>query len=87
MYHLYILHSENCNRTYTGMSSNIERRLKQHNSNQNHSTKNCNDWIIIHSEECHSRVEARKIEKYYKSTSGRRKIKLILEKHLNEKSN
>ena len=87
MYDVYILHSENCNKTYTGMSSDVEKRLKQHNSNQNHSTKNCNDWVVIHSEECDSRIEARKIEKYYKGASGRRTIKLFLNKYLNGKSN
>jgi len=87
MYYLYILFSKNCKRTYTGISGDVQKRLIQHNSNYNFSTKNCGDWIIIYQEESKNRQEARKLEKYFKKGSGREKIKDILSKYLSEKSN
>jgi len=87
MFYLYILYSISCNRTYTGITSNPDRRLKQHNSNQNRSTKNCEDWVKIYYEEYETRTEARSREKYFKSSTGRREIKLILQNYLNGKSN
>ena len=78
MYFVYILYSEKYNRTYTGMSKDILKRLKQHNSKQNKSTKAYVPWEIIFKEEFETRVDARKREKYLKTGVGREFIKALL---------
>jgi len=74
---MYILRSLIDNGHYTGFTNNIDRRLIQHNNGKNYSTKIRRPWILIHVEFAENRVEARKLEKYFKSGSGREIIKEI----------
>ena len=60
------------------MSKDILKRLKQHNSKQNKSTKAYVPWEIIFKEEFETRVDARKREKYLKTGVGREFIKALL---------
>ena len=62
------------------MSSNPEYRLKQHNAGKSHFTKAFRPWKIVYVELAGNREEARVLEKYYKSATGRRKIGMILGK-------
>lgn len=75
--YVYILKSKKDNRTYTGSTDNIERRLSQHQKGQVTSTKNRLPVELIYSEQFSSLEEARKKEKYYKSCSGRKVLKNI----------
>jgi putative endonuclease len=54
------------------MTTNLERRLLEHNSGNTISTKAFKPWIIAYNEVYDSRFEARKREKYLKSSAGRR---------------
>ena len=69
---VYVLYSIKFDRTYTGMTTDVEKRLNQHNTKQNRSTKAYVPWKLIHVETFDSRIEARKREKYLKSAAGRR---------------
>lgn len=69
---VYVLYSEGFKRYYVGMTQNIENRLNQHNSGQVKSTKPFLPWIMISHEDYPNRLEARKREKYLKSSAGRR---------------
>ena len=80
MYYVYVLYSLKFDRTYTGMTSDIERRVKEHNNRQNKSTKAYVPWFLICQEEFESRVEAREREKYFKSGNGREYLKIIISK-------
>ena len=80
MYYVYVLYSLEFDRTYTGITNNIERRLKEHNKKRNRSTKAYTPWVIIHKEEFLSRVEARTREKYLKSGNGREYLKTLISK-------
>ena len=75
MYYVYVLYSIDFNRTYTGLTSDIERRIYEHNAKQNKSTKAFVPWKVIHIEEFKTRQEARSREKYLKSGIGREYIK------------
>ena len=77
MYFVYVLRSDIFDRTYTGMTSNLETRLRQHNNSENKSTKAYVPWRLIYKEEFDCRIEARKREKYLKSGIGREFIKKI----------
>jgi predicted GIY-YIG superfamily endonuclease len=48
MFVVYILHSEEGHQ-YIGQTSEIARRLSEHNSHLSHSTKHGNNWKIVHS--------------------------------------
>ena len=75
MFFVYILYSEKYKRTYTGQTENINKRLSQHNTGKNKSTKSYVPWKIIHLEKYATRKEALEREKYLKSSAGRRFIK------------
>jgi putative endonuclease len=75
---VYVLYSRSFNRYYTGMCSNIERRLFEHNSGKTKSTKAFIPWEVIFTEVVSSRQDARIREKYWKSGAGREKIKEAL---------
>ncbi len=55
------------------MTDNIERRLQQHNKGNKGtpSTLDRGPFQLIHVEITKNRVEARQLEKYFKSGSGR----------------
>ena len=74
-YFVYALRSKVDGRIYVGFSSNLERRLKEHNSGKTKSTKGYVPWELIYWEEANSRIEARKREIYFKNASGKRKLK------------
>jgi predicted GIY-YIG superfamily endonuclease len=76
MAHVYILQSIiTPERFYTGSTSDLERRLQEHNSLKNTYSKRHAPWKIVFSEEYNTLPEARKREKYLKSAAGRRFIK------------
>ena len=69
---VYVLYSSEFERFYVGMSSDVSRRLKQHNLGLVKSTKSFKPWKIQYTEKFNTSVEARKREKYLKSGAGRR---------------
>ena len=78
MYFVYILYSQKHNRFYTGFTNDTDRRLSEHNLGNVKTTKNYKPWIIVYTEQCLNRKEARKCEKYWKSGIGReRRMKFI----------
>ncbi|MBK7183035.1 MAG: GIY-YIG nuclease family protein [Bacteroidetes bacterium] len=74
MYFVYILRSLKDGRFYKGMTSDIERRIYEHNSGQTKSTKAYLPWELVYSESHETREEARKRELYFKSGIGREVI-------------
>ena len=76
MFYVYILKSEVDSRFYKGLTSNLERRIKEHNFGKNKSTKAYLPWRLVYFEEFDNRIDARKREKYFKSGQGRNYIKI-----------
>jgi putative endonuclease len=66
------------NRTYTGVADDVEKRLSEHNAGRVKSSSPYRPYKVIHTEAFATLSEARQKEKFYKSTTGRRKIKEIL---------
>ncbi|HSD64446.1 MAG TPA: GIY-YIG nuclease family protein [Ignavibacteriaceae bacterium] len=77
-YWIYILKSVKYEKTYIGLTNNIQRRLSEHNSGKSIYTNKFKPWEILYIEEVQNLKDARIREKYYKSAAGRRKIKKIL---------
>ena len=74
-YFVYAIKSQVDGRIYVGFSSDVEKRLKEHNSGKTKSTKGFCPWFMIFKEEIPDRIEARQKEKYYKSGIGKEKLK------------
>ena len=77
-YYVYILKSRKIEKHYIGYTNNLERRITEHNSGKSKFTRGYIPWDVVYFEECESQEETIKREKYYKSASGRRKLKKIL---------
>jgi putative endonuclease len=73
MYYLYILQSLKDNGFYIGITSNIEKRLKEHNNSKTKSTKSRIPFNLIYSEQFKSRLEARAREVELKTNYSKRK--------------
>lgn len=71
---MYILKSKKYPQTYVGITTNLSRRLKEHNSHSSRYTSKYKPWTCIYKEEFKSLSEARNREKYFKSSAGRKYI-------------
>ena len=79
-YYVYVLMSEKDSRLYKGMTSDIVKRLKEHNAGRNFSTKPYIPWKLIYSKSFENRLSAREYEKYLKSGVGREFLKILKNK-------
>ena len=68
---MYILFSEKDKRLYIGQTSDLEKRLKAHNSGKVKSTRNRKPLRLIYHESCASRESAIQRERELKSISSR----------------
>lgn len=66
------------NRIYVGISQNVEQRIREHNAGKVSSTKHFVPWVKFFTQFAGNAPEARKLEKYYKSAAGKRKLRKIL---------
>jgi putative endonuclease len=83
MYYTYILYSEKSDKIYIGYTSDLDKRLKRHNSiNSKGWSKKHQPWIILFSESFETIIEAVTREKYYKSHAGREKIRRYITKNI-----
>lgn len=72
MYFTYILQSVNSpEQYYYGSTSDIKRRLMQHNSGKSYHTSKYKPWKIIFYAAFETRRLAEDFEKYLKNSSGR----------------
>ncbi len=75
-YVVYVLFSNQYNKTYTGYTSNLIERFKSHNYIDNKGfTRKFRPWEVIYVEFFYSKSEAIKREKYLKSGVGREFVK------------
>ncbi|MEA3369004.1 MAG: GIY-YIG nuclease family protein [Candidatus Ratteibacteria bacterium] len=78
MHYIYILLNEAKTRTYTGVTDDFEKRLKEHNAGRVKSSRAYRPYKIVHTESFETLSEARQKETFYKSTTGRRRLKEML---------
>jgi putative endonuclease len=81
-FHVYILYSARIKRTYVGMTSNLEARIKSHNVSSKGWTVRGRPWVLVHSEHFNSKADAMVREKELKSGKGRVFIKEVILKAL-----
>ena len=78
MFSVYAIKSINHNFIYVGMTENLKERFISHNKGYVKSTKRFAPFKLFYSEDCENGQEARKREKFLKSTSGKRFLKSTL---------
>lgn len=79
MFYVYVLQSLKTGVFYKGLTDNIDRRLKEHESGKSPTTKRLLPVKLVYVEICDNRQAARELEKYFKSGFGREIIKEIAE--------
>ena len=62
---------------YIGMTSDVSRRVDEHNRGYHRSTRVRAPFEVIYAKEFHSRPVARRHEKFLKSTRGREMLRAV----------
>ena len=75
MYYIYILKSLKDEKYYTGFSSDLRSRLKDHHSGNVQSTKNRRPLDLIYYEAYKEKAQALKREKFLKTTKGKLQLR------------
>lgn len=81
MFYTYVLQNKN-GRLYTGFTSDLRKRFKEHNTRRSKYTKDAGPYELIYYEACVSAADARVREEYLKSGTGKRYIKSRLKRFL-----
>jgi len=82
MFYNYALQSKKNKKLYVGYTADLKKRLKEHNQKQNQSTKLYCPWTLIYYEACINKEDAKRREKYLKTTQGQRLLKRRLKDYL-----
>ena len=81
MYYFYILYSPQSDRYYVGHTSDLEGRIKKHNTNHKGFTGHYHDWQLVYSEQFASKALAYAREREVKSWKSRIKIERLIKKN------
>lgn len=77
-FYVYVLKSEIAEKSYTGSTDDLKRRLDEHNSGKSTYTSRYKPWKIIYTENFPTILEARSREKYLKTRAGRMFLKNVV---------
>ena len=77
MFFVYVLRSSVEGRLYKGLTSDLQKRIDEHNRGKTKTTKAFKPWELVYYEEFSTRDEARQREKYLKTGAGRRFLKSL----------
>jgi len=78
VYYVYAISSTTKKYIYVGQTNNLERRVRQHQSGKEKTTRDYRPFKVILTEKHLNRVDARVREKYYKSGSGKERLKELV---------
>ena len=80
-YYVYVLQSIKTGNLYIGYTIGLQKRLKEHNREMNFSTKPYIPWKLIHYEAYINKKDAKRREKYLKTSQGSRLLKRMLKEY------
>jgi len=83
-YYVYVLQSEKDHNFYIGCTSDIKKRLEEHNSGKVSTTRNRRPLKLVYWEGCLNQQDATSRERYLKTTWGKRYINSRLKQYLTE---
>ncbi len=84
MFYTYVLLSLKDNKFYIGFTNDLKRRLKEHNSGKNISTKPRRPLKLIYYEAHLSKTDSERREQYFKTAKGKSSLRQMLRKSLLE---
>ena len=84
MFYNYILQSEKNKILYVGYTTDLRRRLKEHNQGLDKSTKTYRPWKLIYYEACLDEDYAKRRENYLKTSQGQRLLKRRLKEYFHK---
>ncbi|MBI2049667.1 GIY-YIG nuclease family protein [Candidatus Roizmanbacteria bacterium] len=82
MFYTYVLQNKKNKEFYIGFTSNLKSRLLEHNQGLNFSAKRYMPWKLVYYEACIEESDARRREKYLKTTQGGRLPKRRIKDYL-----
>ncbi|WP_183553138.1 GIY-YIG nuclease family protein [Mucilaginibacter sp. AK015] len=80
MFFTYILYSAILDTYYVGSTSNLDERIKKHNTNHKGFTGKAPDWVIKWAEKHSSKEEAGRRERQIKAWKSRKMIEQLVAK-------
>lgn len=86
MFYTYVLESKKNGRLYVGYTHDLAKRVQEHNQGLNFSTKPGRPWRCIYYEACTDEADAKRREKYFKTTQGNRLLKARLREYFYKKN-
>ncbi len=78
MFTTYIIYSGTLNKFYTGHTSDINKRLNDHNSGISKFTSKAKDWRLRYTENFSTRTEAKNRENEIKKKKSRKYIEWLI---------
>ena len=82
MWYTYLLQSHKDKKWYTGCTTDLRKRFKEHNAGSSLSTKGRGPFEIIYYEACFNRNDAFARERYLKSGMGKRYLRNRLKRFI-----
>jgi len=84
-YYVYVLQSKNQNFIYVGYTTDLQERFLLHNKGQVKSTKKFYPFELIFYEAYCNKKDAKRREKYFKTTKGKTTLRTMLKEYLAER--
>jgi putative endonuclease len=81
MYYVYVIESQKNGDLYKGFTTDINKRIKEHNAGVTESTKNFRPWRLVYCEIFLNKKDSMEREKYLKSGWGREYLKKSLKNY------
>jgi putative endonuclease len=79
MFYTYVLWSKKYRKSYTGSTKDFQQRFKDHNSGDVKSSRSYHPYKLLVLEEFDTIEEAFARERFYKTTSGRRILRRLID--------
>ena len=86
MFYTYALYDSGKDKFYIGYTNNIKRRFREHKLGNVHTTARFSALELIFYEYFASQEDAKRREKYFKTTKGKKSLKLILRDSLKKEN-
>ena len=80
--YVYLLRSLKNGSLYIGSTHDLKKRVAKHNKGLNFSTKPYVPWELLYYEAHRNEADARRREKYLKTTAGRQALRNMLKEQL-----
>jgi putative endonuclease len=78
-YHVYIIYSPSLDKYYTGYTTDLSKRIIEHNTGVSVFTSKAADWILKYTEDFADRESAIAREKNIKSKKSRKYIEWLIQ--------